>query len=87
MRLAGRDDSTVGWSGLFSASLRLPDALGDAPDERDLGPLLVLAQLVSLFGGREAALRRETQALQGYVAFSLADARDDAVLVLELGEL
>lgn len=63
-----------------------PDLLGDLGLEPDLGPLLLLGQVVALHGGAEAALVREAQLVQaaGAVLCGLVQPADDGLLVVQL---
>ena len=65
----------------------LPNALGNALDQRDLRPLLVLGQLVANLAAGKAALGRQVQILERHVLSGFADALDDNILVLELCRL
>src|SRR5207237_8950926 len=61
----------------------VPDLGGDLDDARELRPLLVLGEEVAVVRAREAALRRETKALERHELRRLIDAALETFLRLE----
>lgn len=71
------------------AEIVTPDLLGNLDLEADLGPLLLLAELVALHGAGEAALVAEAELVEaaGAELGGLVEAADDVGLVVEGGLL
>src|ERR1700722_14694055 len=61
-----------------------PHLAGDLDHHAQLRPLLLLGEHVALFGGSKAALRRETELIEGGEFGRLLDAALDVVLLFQL---
>src|SRR5580704_2945438 len=61
-----------------------PHLFGDLDHHPQLRPLLLLGEHVALFGGSKAALRRETELIEGGELGRLVDAAFDVVLLFQL---
>src|SRR5439155_15298186 len=68
-------------------ALLAPYLAGDLADHPQLRPLLLLGEDVALFGGGEAALRRQTELLERGEFAGFLDAALDVDLVLERSAL
>src|SRR5215467_438324 len=64
-----------------------PHLAGGLDDELELGPLLLVRQLVARGDARKPTLRRQRQLLQGHVLGGLVDAPLQLVLLLEAAVL
>src|ERR1700722_2264733 len=61
-----------------------PHLSGDLDDHAQLRPLLLLGEHVALFGGSEAALRREAKLIEGGEFGRFLDPAFDVVLLFQL---
>src|SRR4051794_29923539 len=82
--------SPPAWSGRARGegpTASAPDLGGGLDDQLQLGPLLVLAEVVALDGRREAALPGERELLERHELRRLVDPPLEVVLVLQLRAL